>query len=172
MRNVLTILLAFAAGVLLMLWLPRHPGVPAVGAHPISATAGAIAPGNSTLANSASTDTDTTNGDDWPNAGPSPEQVLYAQPRMVREALAKLTPRVAGKPNLYLVTFAGDGGEDVFRNEAEYAAQLFAGRFSATDTSFRLLGRLDRSVRNVLPVASFACEQTSTLPALTTIATL
>ncbi len=51
---------------------------------------------------------------------------------MVREALAKLTPRVAGKPNLYLVTFAGDGGEDVFRNEAEYAGQLFAGRFGAT----------------------------------------
>jgi hypothetical protein len=132
MRSVLTILLAFSAGVLLMLWLPRHPTVPAVAAHPVSATTGAMASGSSTPADSASTDTDANNGDDWPNAGPSPEQVLYAQPRMVREALAKLTPRVTGKPNLYLVTFAGDGGEDVFRNEAEYASQLFARRFGAT----------------------------------------
>jgi Peptidase C13 family len=132
MRSVLTILLAFAAGVLLMLWLPRHPSVPAVSAHAVSATTGTLAPTNSAPADSASTDSDTTSGDDWPSAGPSPEQVLYSQPRMVREALAKLAPRVAGKPNLYLVTFAGDGGEDVFRNEAEYASQLFAGRFGAT----------------------------------------
>jgi hypothetical protein len=51
---------------------------------------------------------------------------------MVSEALARLTPRVADKPNLYLVSFAGDGGEDVFRNEAEYAGQLFSQRFGAT----------------------------------------
>jgi Peptidase C13 family len=132
MRSVLTILLAFAAGVLLMLWLPRHPSVPVVAAHPVSAITGAVASSGGTPADAASTDADANSGDDWPNAGPSPEQVLYAQPRMVREALAKLTPRVAGKPNLYLVTFAGDGGEDVFRNEAEYASQLFAGRFGAT----------------------------------------
>lgn len=132
MRSVLTTLLAFAAGVLLMLWLPRHPSVPVAAAHPVSATTGTVASSNSTPADSASTDTDTTSGDDWPTAGPSPEQVLYAQPRMVREALAKLTPRVASKPNLYLVTFAGDGGEDVFRNEAEYASKLFAGRFGAS----------------------------------------
>jgi hypothetical protein len=57
---------------------------------------------------------------------------MYAQPKMMAEALTKLTPRVAGKPNLYLVSFAGDGGEDVFRNEAEYAAQLFPQRFGPT----------------------------------------
>jgi Peptidase C13 family len=129
MRSVLTILLAFAAGVLLMLWLPRHSTVSVATAVPAAKTTGSVASSDSAPADSASTDTDQ---DDWPNSGPTPEQVLYAQPRMVREALAKLTPRVAGKPNLYLVTFAGDGGEDVFRNEAEYAGQLFAGRFGAT----------------------------------------
>jgi hypothetical protein len=51
---------------------------------------------------------------------------------MVREALARLTPRVPGKPNLYLVAFAGDGSEDVFRNEAEYAVRLFGSRFGPT----------------------------------------
>lgn len=57
---------------------------------------------------------------------------MYAQPRMLRQALAGLTPRVAGKPNLYLLAFAGDGSQDVFRNEAEYAAKLFARRFGAS----------------------------------------
>jgi hypothetical protein len=51
---------------------------------------------------------------------------------MVRKALAKLSPRVPDKTNLYLLAFAGDGGEDVFRNEAEYAAQLFTRRFGPT----------------------------------------
>jgi hypothetical protein len=51
---------------------------------------------------------------------------------MVHQALTQLSPRVPGKTNLYLVTFAGDGGEDVFRNEAEYAAQLFTKRFGPT----------------------------------------
>jgi hypothetical protein len=58
--------------------------------------------------------------------------VLYAQPGMMRDALATLTPRVAGRPNLYVVSFAGDGAEDVFRNEAEYTPKLFAQRFGPT----------------------------------------
>lgn len=71
------------------------------------------------------------NGDDWPADAPSPEQVLYAQPRMMEKAIGELTPRVPGKPNLWVIAFAGDGGEDVFRNEAEYAQRLFARRFDA-----------------------------------------
>jgi hypothetical protein len=132
MRNALTVLLAFAAGVLLMLWLPSRTTLPAVAGHSATAATETIAADDNGPATPASTDADANNTDDWPSSGPSPEQVFYAQPRMVREALARLTPRVAGKPNLYVVTFAGDGGEDVFRNEAEYAAQLFAGRFGAT----------------------------------------
>jgi hypothetical protein len=57
---------------------------------------------------------------------------------MMRDALAELGPRVPGTPNLYLLVFAGDGSEDVFRNEAEYAAQLFARRFGATTHSLVL----------------------------------
>ena len=131
MRSVLTVLLAFAAGVLLMLWLPGRSTLPSSNGQPASASSTA-ADGN-TPASASSADVDANDEvDTWPSAGPSPEQVFYAQPRMVRDALSTLTPRVAGKPNLYLVTFAGDGSEDVFRNEAEYASQLFAGRFGAT----------------------------------------
>ena len=149
MRSVLTILLAFAAGVLLMVWLPRHAAAPVATAYPAPATSAPVNIGAPADASSSDADTD-----DWPKAGPSPEQVLYAQPRMVREALARLTPRVAGKPNLYLVTFAGDGGEDVFRNEAEYAAQLFAGRFGATAHSVVLENNPDTLATH--PLASWS----------------
>lgn len=126
MRSILVILLAFAAGVLLTLWLPGHAAAPTAAEHATAASTGAIPviqPG---------ADRETGSTSDWPSQAPSPEQVIYTQPRLVREALSRMSPRVAGKPNLYLITFAGDGGEDVFHNEAEYAAQLFTQRFGAT----------------------------------------
>ena len=131
MRTVLTALLAFAAGVLLMLWLPRHASAPnADTSIPAMATAGSAATASS-IADSDSGDDEDGNAN-WPDDGPTPEQVLYAQPQMLHDALAKLGPRMPGKPNLYLVAFAGDGGEDVFRNEAEYASTLFRQRFGAS----------------------------------------
>jgi hypothetical protein len=59
------------------------------------------------------------------------EYVLYDQPRLLGEAFKALTPRKPGKPNLYVIAFAGDGGENVFRNEAEYVERLFGERFDA-----------------------------------------
>jgi hypothetical protein len=124
MRSILTILLAFAAGVLLATWWPGPPAVPA-STSPVSMAADAAPGGDASI-------------DRWPSQAPTPEQVLYAQPRMMRDALAQLGPRVHGQPNLYLLAFAGDGGEDVFRNEAEYAARLFAQRFGASAHSLVL----------------------------------
>lgn len=124
MRSILTILLAFAAGVLLATWWPGQPAVPA-STSPVSMAADAAPGGDASI-------------DRWPSQAPTPEQVLYAQPRMMRDALAQLGPRVHGQPNLYLLAFAGDGGEDVFRNEAEYAARLFAQRFGASAHSLVL----------------------------------
>jgi len=119
-RTLLTIAAAFGAGVALAAWLP-------VGHLPDAA----IAPSATTVQTELPVEPAAVS-DDWPASAPSPEQVLYAQPQMVRDALARLTPRVEGKPNLYLLAFAGDGGEDVFRNEAEYAARLFGSRFGPT----------------------------------------
>lgn len=129
MRTALTVLLSFAAGVLLMLLVtghrpPHNDEVPSV------AASSSASPAPS--ASSGDTDDNENSADNWPSQGPSPEQVIYAQPTMVRKALAKLSPRVPDKTNLYLLAFAGDGGEDVFRNEAEYAAQLFTQRFGST----------------------------------------
>ncbi|MFC4762110.1 C13 family peptidase [Dyella koreensis] len=139
MRITFTALLAFAAGVLLMLVLShRAPLSPTT--HPLAASATTAQADPAESGSSEEADDDKAGSDkpgdstldNWPAQGPTPEQVVYSQPRLLRETLAKLTPRVPGKPNLYLVSFAGDGGEDVFRNEAEYSATLFASRFGAT----------------------------------------
>jgi hypothetical protein len=132
MRIALTALLAFAAGVLLMMLVNGHSSH--VQPTPSStASTGTVNGTTPAVAGSSSSDTDDSDSNDnWPSKAPSPEEVVYAQPTMMHEALAKLTPRVPDKTNLYLVAFAGDGGEDVFRNEAEYAAQLFTQRFGPT----------------------------------------
>ena len=132
MRIALTALLAFAAGALAMLTIGhyRAPAMEAptstvsVPAHPAStepAEASSVADSD----DGGDADSGTSN---WPSNGLTPEQVMYAQPQLLHHALSQLTPRVPGKPNLYVIAFAGDGGEDVFRNEVEYSSKLF-GRF-------------------------------------------
>jgi hypothetical protein len=69
--------------------------------------------------------------DAWPQSAPTPEQVMYAQSALVAREAAKLKPRTPGKVNLYAIVFAGDGSQNVFRNEAEYFDRLFTQRFDA-----------------------------------------
>lgn len=128
MRRLLALVFAltFACGALTAALLVRRT---APIAHVQTATQAQGATNDSASADSINDDAD--QGDDWPDDADTPEQVIYAQPRMLREAVAKLAPRVAGKPNLYFIGFAGDGAEDVFLNEAEYARTLFAKRFAA-----------------------------------------
>ena len=75
----------------------------------------------------------------WPDNADSPEQVLYAQPDRMRKALDKVTSRVPGRPNLYLIAFAGDGEENVFRNEAEFVVHQFVERFDAAGHTLLLV---------------------------------
>jgi hypothetical protein len=123
MRSFLIALLAFVAGI----WLAT--GWQATPSATTAAQTGAATPPASVA--TAPMAMDAVTDDRWPAGGPSPEQLIYAQPQLVRNALAQLTPRVDGRPNLYLVAFGGDAGEDVFRNEVEYAARLFPTRFGA-----------------------------------------
>lgn len=67
----------------------------------------------------------------WPPNAPTPEQVIYAQPDLLAREAARLKPRTPGKVNLYAIVFAGDGGENVFRNEAEYFDTLLTQRLGA-----------------------------------------
>lgn len=131
-RTPIYVLLAFAAGVLITAGVLRY------GPQPLTATPGAVAqapaPAASTgPAPATSTDEpalDIDNGD-WPDNGPTPEQVFTAQPEMVRKAVAGLAPRTPGQPNIYAVAFGGDGSEDVFRNEVEYLDKLMSRRFDS-----------------------------------------
>jgi hypothetical protein len=67
----------------------------------------------------------------WPADAPTPEQVIYAQPDLLRREIAQLQPRTPGRVNLYAIVFAGDGSENVFRNEAEYFDRLLSRRLGA-----------------------------------------
>jgi Peptidase C13 family len=135
MRTALTALIAFAAGALLILLADRaaflRPGQEARPVTAISSPAQATTSAAAPAEGSSSADDASNTVDDWPSDAPSPEQVMTAQPQMLRDAIAKLSPRVAGRPNVYVIAFAGDGAEDVFRNEAEYTDTLFARRFGA-----------------------------------------
>ncbi|MET0232188.1 MAG: C13 family peptidase [Rhodanobacteraceae bacterium] len=59
------------------------------------------------------------------------EAVIYNQRTLLDAATAKLKPQTPGVVDLYVVVFAGDAEENVFRNEAEYAEKLFSQRFGA-----------------------------------------
>ncbi|MBP6216148.1 MAG: peptidase C13 [Luteimonas sp.] len=48
-----------------------------------------------------------------------------------------------GVPDLYAVAFAGDGGEDVFRNEATYFETLLAARFGSDGRAIALVNHPD-----------------------------
>lgn len=67
----------------------------------------------------------------WPDNAPTPEQVIYAQSGLLDRETARLKPRTPGKVNLYAIVFAGDGSQNVFRNEAEYFDKLFSKRLGA-----------------------------------------
>ena len=119
-RLLFVVALAFVLGVASTILHQRQTGIPAV----------AVA--HTESADPSDTDDKSDAQDEapaWPDNAPTPEQVLYSQPQMLREAEAKLMPRALDKVNLYFVAFAGDGEEDVFRNEAEYADKLLTQRF-------------------------------------------
>ena len=122
---------------------------------PATGTAGAAYPAATAQANSDSPDE---KKDDqavvWPASAGSPEQVIYAQDQRMREALDRLAPRADGKTNLYLISFAGDGEEDVFRNEVEYVENLFSHRFAAAGHVLSLIN--NPATLDKRPIASLS----------------
>jgi hypothetical protein len=64
-------------------------------------------------------------------AGISAERLWQAQPQRLREALAQLAPQRPGEIDLYVLALAGDGSENVFRNEVAYVREIAEQRFGA-----------------------------------------
>jgi hypothetical protein len=75
--------------------------------------------------------------DDDPIA--SYEDMMYAQPDLLAASLARLRPQTPGKIDLYALGFAGDGEQNVFRNEVDYLPKLLAQRFDADGRVMQLI---------------------------------
>lgn len=117
-RTLLAAVLAYAVSAAAWWWMP----VPSLLVTVVADEAPAVADG--------------ANGDASPAQEPADaepafdaEQVMYRQGALLDAAIARVLPQRPGVVDLYVVAFGGDAQEDVFRNEAEYAARLFASRF-------------------------------------------
>lgn len=73
----------------------------------------------------------------------SPEDLLAMQDELVDAQIAALAAQRPGEVDLYLVAMAGDGAEDVFRNEAELVTTLFDQRFGTSGRSLGLINHVD-----------------------------
>lgn len=73
---------------------------------------------------------------------------------LIEARLQQMPPPVAGQPDLYALAFAGDGGEDVFRNEALYFEQLANARYGASGRTLALVNHPDSVGDAPLPLAT------------------
>lgn len=74
----------------------------------------------------------------------------------LRQALGALQAQRPGVADLYVVGFAGDASEDVFRNEVLYLRQLFAQRFGADGRIVTLINHGDNlGAQAYAPQASY-----------------
>lgn len=74
---------------------------------------------------------------------PVDETIPERDQRLIAEALAAMPDQRPGQPDLYVVGFAGDGTEDVFRNEVLYLEQLMDERFQANGRVLSLVNNPD-----------------------------
>jgi hypothetical protein len=128
LHALLSAVLAYAVSAAAWWWLPQSPLLltAATVADTSHATVEEVDAAEGDAAPTTPADADSNAKTDF-----DAEQAMYAQPALLDAALAKLAPQTPGKPDLYVVAFAGDAQEDVFRNEAEYVETLFSERFGA-----------------------------------------
>jgi hypothetical protein len=69
--------------------------------------------------------------------------VIASQPALLQRELATLRPQVSGTTELFAIGFAGDGSEQVFRNEVDYLSLLMARRFGAEHRTVALVNSPD-----------------------------
>jgi hypothetical protein len=94
------------------------------------------------------------------------EAAIYGQRALLDQALAGVTAREPDKINLYLLTVAGDGGQEVFRRETDFVRQQFERDFGTRGHALSLVNS-----RNTLATAPMA-SRTSLREGLQRIATV
>ena len=80
------------------------------------------------------------------------EDLYYAQPERMQQALEAVLPQRPGVTDLYVIAFGGDGTQDVFLRETEQARALLEGRFGAAGRSLLLVNNPQTADR--LPLAN------------------
>ena len=92
-------------------------------------------------------------GDSWRDkAIKVAAQVLYNQTPLLNRELDALKPRTPDSVNMYLVTVAGNGSQEVFRREAEYVDKQFGERFGTRGRAVILAN--SRTSASRLPMAT------------------
>lgn len=84
-----------------------------------------------------------------------------ADPGLVAREVAALAPQRPGHPDLFVVGLAGDGTEQVFRNEVLYLRDLAARRLDAAGRVLVLANHPDQPPQRPLPRASLANLRTA-----------
>ena len=80
------------------------------------------------------------------------ETALYQQRRLLDKSLAALAPRDPARINLYMLSVAGDGSQEVFRREVEFVRDQFATRFGVKGHSLELIN--SRTTLDKVPMAT------------------
>jgi hypothetical protein len=116
----------------------RRGGVFLVAALAMLLPQAAVDPANRLWVAAAEADADTATG---PGA-PQSEQTLYGQIDLLNDALDAIAPAQSGVTELFTISFAGDGEQDVFLNEATGADAVMASVFDSGEHSVVLANSL------------------------------
>jgi Peptidase C13 family len=82
----------------------------------------------------------------------SDQALIEAQAELVAGVIEKMAPEASGVTDVYIVGFAGHGGQQVFRKEAAFARDAFADRYQAHDRTLLLIN--DEKDRKSFPLAT------------------
>jgi hypothetical protein len=80
------------------------------------------------------------------------EPLLYEQPERIASAVERVAPPRRGSPGVYLVGFAGDGDQEIFKREALLAERVLSAHFGSQGHSLELINDIDD--RETYPLAS------------------
>jgi hypothetical protein len=77
----------------------------------------------------------------------NPPAILAAQPARVATAAAKVATGTKGKLDLFFVGFAGDGTQDVFLSEVQFARDTVAAKYGSATRSLVMVNNLQSVTR-------------------------
>jgi hypothetical protein len=89
--------------------------------------------------------------DDNRDAGDA-ESLLFDQQNRIADAVDKIAPQRPGVVDTFFVGFAGDGEQSIFKNEALFAASVFAKKYGSGERSLELIN--DERDRDSYPLAT------------------